>query len=316
MILQTFRDATKSRLYSILDRKAYNMPHCGLDLSKMWIAATWRGWLVVTDLNPTKESRINLLNPLTNLQIPLPSWTSFYMTLFNPINFATLNRVIVVSPDSTTDPGKCSVCVVVGNIGFVHYYRIGGDNRWKCLHPYMLDVEDLTVYRGLLYAVQFNGSLLAMELKYPSEKPTFVVKGTQRRILRNYIVESVSGELLLIRRLRRYVSGRSDETSGFTVCKLAENHDKLAESTWEEIESLGDQTLFVGYNGARCFNSRLYPGIEKNCIYFAHDFRNEPPKFSGDRNVGVYFMKDKRIEYFEDISSARSQVAAVWFSPY
>lgn len=62
---------------------------------------------------------------------------------------------------------------------------------------------------------------------------------------KHYIVESVSGELLLISRMTEFVqyNSRLGKTTGLKVCKLVETGDKLAESTWEEIENLGDQTL-------------------------------------------------------------------------
>jgi Protein of unknown function (DUF295) len=57
-------------------------------------------------------------------------------------------------------------------------------------------------------------------------------------------------------------------TSGFKICMLLENQDKLVESTSEEIESIGDRILFVGYNGAMCFISSLYQGIEGIAFIF------------------------------------------------
>lgn len=123
---------------------------------------------MVTDLKITKESKINLPNPLTNLQIALPSWSSFVKKKKKArtgliLLFWTMSLLYLLTP--TADPENCTVYTKVGTSGFVHYCTIG-DNKWKLLFSYLWGVDDLTKYRELLYAVQLNGSLLAMET-YP-----------------------------------------------------------------------------------------------------------------------------------------------------
>ncbi|KAJ3684652.1 hypothetical protein LUZ61_013816 [Rhynchospora tenuis] len=309
MILQTFNEATKSPyLYSIIDRKAYDMPHIGLELGKMWIPVR-EGWFIMTDFKLTKESKINLLSPLSNLHLALPSCSSFLLDPSDRDVFEYLNRVIVVSPNSTFYPNSFLVFAIVGYTGVLHFCSIA-DDKWK-YHPILSFLEDVTMYKGLLCAVTCTGSLYGIKL-YPSMKVTFIVNA-KIQASKHYIVESLSGELLLISRLTRSFNGRS-RTIGFQVYQLLEAQGKSTERTWREIESLHGQILFVGYNGARCIDSSLYPEVEGNCVFFTHDFGMH--RMCSDGNIGVYHMEDKRIEYFSDaVRNTPYGSTATWFSP-
>ncbi|KAJ4771698.1 F-box protein skip23 [Rhynchospora pubera] len=307
MILQTFNETTKSRyLYSTIDRKAYDMPHLGLELGKVWIPVR-EGWFITTDFKLTKESKINLLSPLSNLHLALPSCSSF---LFDPSDrdvFVYLNRVIVVSPNSTFYPNSSLVFALVGYVGVLHSCRIG-DDKWK-YDPILSYFEDVTMYKGLLCAVTCTGSLYGIKI-YPDMTVTFIVNA-EIQASKHYIVESLSGELLLITILKRSFN---DRTIGFQVYQLLEAQGKSTERTWQEIESLHGQILFVGYNGAQCFDASLYPGMKGNCVYFTDDFGIHGMRSPG--NIGVYHMEDKRIEYFSDaVSNAPYGSTAIWFSP-
>ncbi|KAJ1689323.1 hypothetical protein LUZ63_013478 [Rhynchospora breviuscula] len=308
MILQTFNEPTKSPyLYSIINQKAYDMPHLGLELGKMWVPVR-NGWFVTTDFKVTKESKIILLNPLSNLHLRLPSCSSFLLDPSGRDVVRYLNRVIVVSPNSRFVSNRSSVFATVGYVGVLHFCRIG-DDKWK-YNPSLLCFEDLTLYKGLLCAVTCTGALFGIKI-YPDMKVTFIVNA-KIQASKHYIVESLSGELLLISRLTGSLN--DNKTIGFKVYQLQEDQGKSTTRTWREIESLHGQILFVGYNGALCFDSTVYPGIEGNRVYFSHDFGRY--RMCSRGNIGVYYMEDKRIEYFTGaISNAPFGLPATWFSP-
>jgi len=58
---------------------------------------------------------------------------------------------------------------------------------------------------------------------------------------------------------------------------------------WEEIQSLGEHSLFIGKNYSLSFCAADFPGCCPNCIYFTDDF-------VGKYDFGIYSLSDKNIE--------------------
>ncbi|XP_077243068.1 putative F-box protein At3g25750 isoform X8 [Tasmannia lanceolata] len=130
-----------------------------------------------------------------------------------------------------------------------------------------------------------------------------------KRSGRRYLVES-SGELLNVCRyyemhpmyVRYLILGSSKcldgdfdprnlgwtmRTSYFEVSKLDQNTGK-----WIELESLGDQVLFLGLNSSLSLSALDFPQLKRNCIYFTDDsdVNNE-----GIDN-GVYDLENESIK--------------------
>ncbi|XP_058742556.1 F-box protein At2g26160-like [Vicia villosa] len=76
------------------------------------------------------------------------------------------------------------------------------------------------------------------------------------------------------------------ETVGFKVYKMNWNERK-----WEQIQSLGEHSLFIGTKSSLCCCAADFVGCRPNCIYFTYftDYVN-------GKDVGIYNLSDKSIE--------------------
>ncbi|KAJ1695642.1 hypothetical protein LUZ63_012340 [Rhynchospora breviuscula] len=328
VLLQPHGQKSEVYFYSIIKGKVHKL--YAPEMSNKWIPGSWRGWLATVDTND--GNLIHLLNPITKAQLTLPP-------LPEPIiRSSNVEKIVVVSPSEMDAQSNCmcNVALITGT-GSLHSCRIG-DDRWKKIYPSIPSIADVVEFNGLLYAVDLRGTLFAIETS-PSTKviPAAVYLGPQPH--KQYLVES-SGDLLLISRFREKVqNGQYERTVGFKVYRLVESQRSYNISTycaeehewnypkvpvckiWKEIESLHDQMLFVGRNCTLCLNSKLYLGCQENCIYFADDSQPiDACRAAGmckdPHDNGVYYMNDKRVEYFMEGISDQLPLPAIWFSPY
>ncbi|KAI8569554.1 hypothetical protein RHMOL_Rhmol02G0287300 [Rhododendron molle] len=145
---------------------------------------------------------------------------------------------------------------------------------------------DITYYKGQFYAVTDwgGGNILICDV-WGSDHPTIVEEkrvpnlGGLGRSL--YIVESEGELLTIVRNGTVFIFDDGGEgvgkgvnlndetrfggTEEFRVYKV-----DLSNSAVAELQSLGDNTLFVGYNGSISVQaSNSSKGIRPNCIYYA-----------------------------------------------
>ncbi|XP_077243062.1 F-box protein SKIP23-like isoform X7 [Tasmannia lanceolata] len=164
------------------------------------------------------------------------------------------------------------------------------DEGWTTLNRQWGSYEDVIYHKGKFYCIIDSES-------------------DGKRSGRRYLVES-SGELLNVCRyyemhpmyVRYLILGSSKcldgdfdprnlgwtmRTSYFEVSKLDQNTGK-----WIELESLGDQVLFLGLNSSLSLSALDFPQLKRNCIYFTDDsdVNNE-----GIDN-GVYDLENESIK--------------------
>ncbi|PIA44721.1 hypothetical protein AQUCO_01700366v1 [Aquilegia coerulea] len=179
------------------------------------------------------------------------------------------------------------------------YYKVGGDqNVWT---PVSTDMShcffrDLAYYKGRFYAVHNNGYVVVVHgLEEEVSSNIFVeqviAEPTGKLTTKLYIVESRSDLLVVVRFIRTELSGTSKDiyelwrcphrTVGFRVLKLEFG---APNNKWVEVESLGDCSLFLGYNMSFSVSSSNLSGCKANCIYFTDD------KYLFKKNFGGYDM--------------------------
>ncbi|KAL3499367.1 hypothetical protein ACH5RR_038460 [Cinchona calisaya] len=136
------------------------------------------------------------------------------------------------------------------------------------------------------------------------------------RCRESYVVES-SGELLIVSRDGAGISsdGETYGATNFRVIQL-----DIMKSRWNELSSLGERAIFVGFNGAFSVDSTSFPGIIRpNCIYFTDDsdeaFRYTNSQLGGGKDMGVYNLEDGKIERFDDVRSFSLICPPIWVSP-
>ncbi|KAJ3683156.1 hypothetical protein LUZ60_013383 [Juncus effusus] len=349
LLKPSIEDPNTFSLYCVTNNKIFDGLYAP-EINNKWIVGSIGGWLVTVDI---KGTEINLTNPLTRKQISLPPID----TIPNPINdihgandkFYFVNKVYLFS-NPVEDPENCIVVAFVLSMQSIAYCRIG-DKKWTKMEKILpLAACDIIKHNNILYALDCSANLFAIDLK-GNIKVTLVAQYNRfANPGREGYLMDLSGKLLL---LQRYMGDEQNSlmTCKFEIFELKEvssysdyyvieaddrEHDADEYATedwvrhnvdeiryqWSEVKSIGDQTVFVGYNQTMWFDSRRYPGCKANCIYFADDMIGwdvsrvylEWGDEQGGRDVGIYHIDDDRIEPFSGFSSC-PLAQTVWLSP-
>ncbi|KAJ1695640.1 hypothetical protein LUZ63_012338 [Rhynchospora breviuscula] len=332
MLLQPHgKDSEVYYFYSIIERKVH-MLHVP-ELSNKWIPGSWRGWLATIDIND--GNLIHFLNPITKAHITLPPLSTCPKSIHLTKRRCPLDveKVVVVSSSEVDTQPNHVIVVLITDPRTLHFCRLG-DDRWKKVYPSIPIIEDVIEFKGLLHVVDFSSILFVIETSTCAKMTPVAVPMHRGRFPdRQYLVES-AGDLLLISRFQGTINANDSKTRLFKVYRLVESQKTYCNpyyrqvycpedpvfKIWEEIESLDDKILFVGRNRTLCLDSKLYLGCKGNCIYFADDCDEfdacrATGKFVNPHDNGVYYMNDKRVEYFMEGISDRLPMPAIWFSP-
>lgn len=102
-------------------------------------------------------------------------------------------------------------------------------------------------------------------------------------------------------------------TRSFRAYKIDPDNDKFI-----TMQSLGDQLLFLGEDGAFSFPASDFEEIEKNCIYFATNyvlhFELAPETYTS-REIGVFSFNGERIERSFPSLDVSLRYQPTWFTP-
>ncbi|XP_062010502.1 putative F-box protein At1g65770 [Rosa rugosa] len=214
------------------------------------------GWIVMFyEDEDSKESMAHLFNPISRASIPIPGTQTLQ-------DYSLANKISKAIVSSNPSSNK-NFFVVVEYKGNLAYYKLGdGDKSWRKLgdnnrHKYIMFHNDqlIALSRGLTEIWNFK--------EYPPRRPRRIEDSpTDGRVEDSYLVESLTGDIL---RVGKSVKERGmDGTSQFSVKKL-----NLAESKWENVQSLGDQSLYLFREHVMSLPNPCFLGCEKNSIYFA-----------------------------------------------
>ncbi|XP_059626868.1 uncharacterized protein At1g65760-like [Cornus florida] len=309
--------------------------------------SSW-GWLIMA--NDIGDNF--LLNPLSRLNIQLPSQTTL-SRFCSPIHdlerwfqgASYIRKAMLLTPpsiSSTASTTSCngvdyvaSNCIVVAiyevrNLGFCR----PGDHAWTRFSTGNVEFhfQDMILFKDQLYAVTDDYNLVLIELD-PHPKGTKVdmpCPESHDRMLKLqadveliYLVESC-GELLMVVRHCNFPRRNGNVrlrtfnpyiTTTFKVFKLRSR----GWWRWIEVDSLGDQMLFVGTNGGISLSASLFSGFRGNCIYFTDDnywsvlLTYDGPGAACD--LGMFNLDDGSIKSFLPTDSHSSVSPPVWYMP-
>ncbi|PIA63466.1 hypothetical protein AQUCO_00201069v1 [Aquilegia coerulea] len=207
------------------------------------------------------------------------------------------------------------------------------DKQIRIVDPIKKDDEwlfsDILFYKGMLYGLTRANGLVKFELTHDLKQPLAhtvlnvhpMSRPTDARFkgVFSYLVESC-GELLMVYRYGNplfYETKSLHVTEKFSVYKLDQSTEPFQ---WIQLQSLGDQMLFVGRSSSMSFSATGIPGFNGNCIYFTDDVW--PYFFNGDvvryRNSdnGVFYLDDEHIEsFFKTDDTYSFNLAPVWVTP-
>jgi|UniRef100_A0A2N9GZ80 hypothetical protein len=283
---------TERRLYSVAEGKIYNVELQVPDCERF--GSSCLGWLATVDessyvtlLNPFKNGITIRLPPIDPLQ-PYHEGFDYYIYKF------------ILSADPASTPNDYVVVAIYGMNKKLAFIR-AGDRSWR--HVKIQMISDIIFYNGLVYAVGHRGLIACFNVKdgnsIESELANVRILAPNmdppRYSDRAYLVESSGGDLLYVhRKLDKNEDYILQITDHFKVYKLRlhEQSGKVMERV--ELESLGDDTLFVGDNNSMSVSAANFPGCQPNSIYFTHDYIDctRFNNFYQPHDVGIFNVKD------------------------
>uniref|UniRef100_A0A5B7BBG8 KIB1-4 beta-propeller domain-containing protein n=1 Tax=Davidia involucrata TaxID=16924 RepID=A0A5B7BBG8_DAVIN len=148
------------------------------------------------------------------------------------------------------------------------------------------------------YAIDVLGRVLMCDVSSAVVVTKFVspeLPECNCRLHDKYLVESAAGNLLQVLRFlcRRRECINQYETKEIKVFKLDCQN-------WIELESLGDDALFVGGNDSLSVLASDFPRCQPGCIYYTHGFshshslyHSDPCGPFGPLDMGVFNLEDK-----------------------
>ncbi|XP_054779013.1 uncharacterized protein LOC129286933 isoform X2 [Prosopis cineraria] len=319
------------------------------------------GWMIMVEafnnsFSNVKETdaRIFFFNPITNAKIYMPS----------RLKVKSKIKVIVASTEPN-DPNCVVVCLFYHH--FVFAFSWISNDSWTIIEENVstaLAFLHIEIIDGKLYALTqaVLNSIVFYDLRKEPVKPEILARLPERRfaiirrktgpldfiydgdgrilnsweaqgdILRTLVVDSSSGELLLIYLIYNSVfrfngilndTARKEYTSppkivDSKVFKL----DMSKEPKWIEVKNLGNRMLFIGYwKSFVVSNDALQcpkEFIKENCIYFAYRFpcvKGITDEWKGLR-IGRHRRIDKMVDYYTCERSSFTEVPyPVWFIP-
>ncbi|KAK8703154.1 hypothetical protein V6N13_021483 [Hibiscus sabdariffa] len=332
---------TSFGFFDPLDKKL----HC-LGLSDphkdMLFRGSSHGWVVNLD----KNNSICLINPLTAAQVELPPRTKFPdVANYRPNKpgreyglrgetgprFFTLSKdhirkhfiqKVIVSSSPQSDEDFVAVAIY-GQFSELAYCK-RGDKKWSFLDRGHW--SDVIFHQGQLYAVGSDGCVMIYDIHSSHSKKTeFVPKLRERVASRFYLVKSSVGLIMVYRRIKTLQQiGVSDpdsypiymyKTKGFRIFKL-----DTTRGEWHEIQSIGDDMLFLGWNSSISLSCKNFSQHTGNCVYFTDDnITYHYEGIIGGFDIGIFNFTDGSIQHLPCCTTNDSELSIwpppVWLMP-
>lgn len=251
------------------------------------------GWLALVD---DRTNALTLLQPLTGSHISLPPLG---------IKRKLVSKVILSSSPTSASP--CVVTVFFVGAPELGFCRLGPDgwSQWSEMDTWLpCGIRDVVYHHGKFYAINGTG-LLAICDAGSKAMPLQMVPGLASMILslctfrRFYCLVESSGELLLAHKHSR---------DYFELYRL----DESGEPRWNEVESIGNQALFLCNAQSFSISASNLLGCRGNHMYLANC------SGIGDTMVSfhVFKVKDgsiKQLDKRDYLEEFRSE--PVWIVP-
>ncbi|KAL8147612.1 F-box protein SKIP23-like [Apium graveolens] len=237
----------------------------------------------------------------------------------------------VVSSNFYENRGEIYVLMIAsfGDAGSqLMFFRSGGYDVWMLLGDYDQTYSDIVCYDDRFYALNafadkvelWDTTIYTPELDEEFVVPMPPVLAETRSFLENctssrtYLVKSCEDDLLLVQRyIGDFVDGDPGEdiyrTLVFEVYKL-----DFSINEWVQVESLGDQVLFLGGVQSISLSIQDVPACQPNSIYFTDDCWARLHEHNVRYDVGVFHMEDKSIEAFHQCDLG-SEPPPIWVDP-
>ncbi|PIA56626.1 hypothetical protein AQUCO_00700762v1 [Aquilegia coerulea] len=270
-------------------------------------------WLITIDL----YKGIHLLNPFSRVQIHLPSQSTFEYGLdIFPLRDedvapeihrdCLVDKVILSSTPEFISTSKDCIAMAIHRHGKKLAIARPGDVSWTTVEtPKDHYAADIIFFKEQFYVVTIRGVVMVCDISDGLHTPKASVlteRLPQTSIIdeTKYLVE-LRGELLLVIKFvfdPDDINDAEDKLSPYKTEKFQVYKLNFTNKKWEEVNSLGEYCLFLGFNTSIAVQPINYFGLKRNCIYFTDDFMNgyQGREIPGGRDMGVFDLEDKSIQ--------------------
>ncbi|XP_058771935.1 F-box protein SKIP23-like [Vicia villosa] len=302
MIPQKNKCRTKRSLYGLSSNTIYPL-QLQVPYNRR-LCGSSHGWLAKVE--SSKNIVITLLNPFQNLApIPLPP---IYMLNIDRRreNYECNVHKVILSTNPTTRPHDY-ITVAIYSMRKCLAFIKAGQKLWTYIDCEHFCFTDVIFYKGLVYAVGRWNNIISLDLCCPGNAnviPNVVSSRGDVYAHRAYLVESLEGDLWLIRKFISYPphdfvdenrNNHSNGTKRFEVYKLELDLQSGKLKQMVKLDSLGDNVVFVGDSDSVSFSASYFSNhLQKDSIYYSDDFYDDMPfpYPNGAFNMGIYNVKD------------------------
>ncbi|XP_042396404.1 F-box protein At2g05970-like [Zingiber officinale] len=284
--------------FSLSEDREYVIPSHPPHILKKIVGSS-HGWLITTD----KVSTVQLINPITGVQIDLPSIPTMH-------NWNLEARKAVLS----SDPSRCGDYKVVFVFFCLHelknflFFVSAGDEKWTMIPERLYYYANIAFHDGKLYAVsksKENKKLIvgAYDLSVLNSIPTRV-RVADLPYIKNFTFSmcffcTSSDDLLIVRATIEKVS--EHHLKKIKVWKVDTNNGAII-----PMNNLGKYALFIGLTSSHCLDTSSLPDLKSNSIYILN--------YLGESVV--YNMEDKSFTSLNlPLLSSPMRPVLVWFTP-
>lgn len=319
----------RSQIYSISEAKVYDNIDLSLAYYTKRCCGSSHGWLATVD----QRLAITLHNPFQKATEPirLPPLDAFTIPIQNaPLYEYYVSKVVLsADPSSHPDYAVLVICDIGSKLGFIKR----GQTHWTYLTNCYGNIfySDVVFYKDQIYAVGTWGYMVSLDFNSLVEPTVTMLEPTFTTFtycaVRAYLVESIKGELLHVRRVRFYGRGpmhgiKLHTSEIFEVFKVVFDHKNKSRVELVKLKDIGGQALFLGNNHCFSLLASDYPDqCRPNSIYFTDDltffglFRplNEGPC----DEIGIYDLKDGSVTPYPSLTLnwELRKPPAIWIVP-
>jgi hypothetical protein len=329
MIPTKRRSRTKRCLYGISSNTTYNF-QLPLHHNKR-LCGSSHGWVAKVDDN-YEGTIITLLNPFKKLvSITLP----LLYTVDKRVRYYECDvHKVILSSNPTIRPHDYVVVAIYGMRKCLAFIK-AGQNFWTYVHDDYFCHTDVLFYKGLIYAVGRWNNIISFDIcnskdSFDHEKiiPNVVSSWGDSYAHRGYLVESLEGDLWLVRKFIGFPDDDNPDeernlpssgTKGFEVYKLELDLQSGKLIQMIQIDSLGDNVLFVGDSDSVSMSASYFANyLQKDSIYYTDDFYDEAPHPypTGPFDMKIFNVKDESFrEHYPFKSWQKRSPPSVWVIP-
>jgi|UniRef100_A0A2N9GCE6 hypothetical protein len=309
LIPTKYKSKRARSLYSITEQKIY---HCKLRMpyNKRCCGSSF-GWLsFVTD-----TFSITLFNPLKNMKIHLPQLTKIKEPIYLILNYQYSVYKLTLSSDPAKTPTNCLVVAIYGSYNKLAFMKLGAESWTYVDEELNILFSDILFFKGQVLALGHHSGLVSIDVN--SNEIKILVPNDLEYAIQTYLVETCSGDLLLVRRFfdpnNRYSSSQS-LTGSFKVYKFVLDDESGQVLDRVEVKTIGDNALFLGDNYSISVLATESPGCQPNSIYYTDDYIDTKPYYpDGAVDMGIFNLLDGSIQqHYKPKSSIKRMPPPIW----